>query len=224
MSAAATVDEEVLKLHQIGADDCPVAMLDCVQPFGQLSQREKLYAHFLAAAGYEGLKINFFQTSYESPAIFELFHRVFASGPVDDLVQAAGFNETERKQLLSYYASFLGNAGNYKGFGDTKFVPSLPAERVQAFIKSSPAYTTQKDLLDRLWAAVQEPMYSLAANVRSLGFGEEGVSGYYSARCTKADAGEDVCVCTCFCACVCTRVCEHMFVCMHSAGVSFHLI
>eukprot|EP00053_Salpingoeca_punica_P013300 m.119961 g.119961 ORF g.119961 m.119961 type:complete len:739 (-) comp16167_c0_seq2:171-2387(-) len=189
----AATDEEVLKLHQIGAEDCPVAMLDCTQPFGQLTQQEKLYAHYLGAAGFEGTKICLFQTSYESPAIFELLHRVFASasgdvGGMDDLFKAAAFSDTERKQLTAYYACFLGNMGNYKSFGDTKFVPALPQERMHAFICASPAYKADKAVLDTLWAAVAEPMYSLQPSVRSLGLGEDGVSGYYSARCTKADA------------------------------------
>lgn len=52
---------------------------------------------------------------------------MFSSG-VEDLkgkALAAGLNDTQWKQLLAYSAAVFNNCGNFKSFGDTKFVPEL---------------------------------------------------------------------------------------------------
>ena len=37
----------------------------------------------------------------------------------------AGFTPDEFTNLLVWAGSFISNSGNYKGFGDTKFVPDV---------------------------------------------------------------------------------------------------
>lgn len=181
-------DEAVRKLHEAGADDCVVALLDCAQPFQLLNKQEKLYAHFMAAAGFEGMKICLVQCSYESPIIFELLQRIFHQQDVASLAASAALSELETKQLLSYAGSFYGNIGNYRSFGDSKIVPSLPVERFEAVVLGSKAFAAQPAVIQQLWDAAKGPMYALGPRVRSLGLGEDGVSTYYSANCTKADA------------------------------------
>ena len=34
--------------------------------------------------------------------------------------------------------NFLGNLGNYKGFGDSKFIPRCPPETIEAFASAVP--------------------------------------------------------------------------------------
>ena len=48
------------------------------------------------------------------------------------------------KAFLMYSAAFFSNFGNYKSFGDTKFIPDLPMELLQRLIESSDAYTQNK--------------------------------------------------------------------------------
>jgi hypothetical protein len=37
--------------------------------------------------------------------------------------------------FLSYAGAVLAEAGNYKSFGSTKFIPGLPVELFRAFVK-----------------------------------------------------------------------------------------
>jgi dipeptidyl-peptidase-3 len=43
-------------------------------------------------------------------------------------VEKTGASEDEVNGFLEYAAQFLGNCGNYKGFGDSKFIPRISAE------------------------------------------------------------------------------------------------
>lgn len=72
-----------------------------------------------------------------------------------------------------YSCGFFSNAGNYKGFGDSKFVPNLPAEKFEAFIKESQAYINAPDDINTLWEQCKDAMYSLNDGVKSLGFPEK---------------------------------------------------
>lgn len=80
------------------------------------------------------------------------------------------------------------NAGNYKGFGDSKFIPGLPAEKVEIIIKASKAYQADANIVDRLWSVVIAPMFSIKDNIKSLGLKGAGITTYFSSNCTKADA------------------------------------
>ena len=40
---------------------------------------------------------------------------------------------------MEYAAQFLGNCGNYKGFGDSKFIPRLPPAALEALASATPA-------------------------------------------------------------------------------------
>ena len=51
-----------------------------------------------------------------------------------------GITETEWRQMLAYSAAVFTNCGNYKSFGDTKFVPELGPEAFKKIVKSSENY------------------------------------------------------------------------------------
>jgi len=51
--------------------------IECPAAWKQLEQREKLYAYYLTRAAWEGCKVTWFQTSYESPALLVLLKLVF---------------------------------------------------------------------------------------------------------------------------------------------------
>lgn len=50
----------------------------------------------------------------------------------------AGVSDDEIKYFLEYAAQFLGNCGNYKGFGDAKFVPRAEEKAFAALASVSP--------------------------------------------------------------------------------------
>ena len=62
--------------HYTLPNDQPVVTLDASDAFGGLTERERLYAHYLSRASYYGSLIVLVQTSPEAPHIFRLIHRI----------------------------------------------------------------------------------------------------------------------------------------------------
>ena len=76
----------------------PVVFLECTTAFNALTSCEKLYAHYLSQAAWNGNLITFVQTSPESPLLFVLIHKIFLAETVDNLKEsalAAGVSEDE---------------------------------------------------------------------------------------------------------------------------------
>ncbi|XP_073419365.1 dipeptidyl peptidase 3-like isoform X2 [Dendrobates tinctorius] len=172
-------------------NDLPVALLDCEEAFSLLSAEEKLYTHFLSRASFYGGLIVLFQTSPESPAIYILLNRLFrAQEPsvLHGVAQAQGLTDEEYQALLVYTAGFFANMGNYKSFGDTKFVPTVPKEKLEKLLRASEAFTEDPEGMEALWKMVEDGMYSLEPQERQLGLGDHGISTYFSANCTLEDA------------------------------------
>lgn len=172
-------------------NNTPVVELDCRDAFQHLTQREKRYAHHMSKAAWIGSLITLYQTSPESPAIFTLFNRLFAHESVADLkkqaIASAGFTDDDFTALLVYASSVVSNMGNYKGFGDLKFVPGVSDEKMGKLISLSKA--GQKDMqVLKLWSECRERMYSLESSERCLGFAPKGTTTYFSANCTEDDS------------------------------------
>lgn len=168
-----------------------VALLDCQEAFNGLSEKEKFYAHHLAQAGFKGGLIVLFQTSPESPGIFVLLQKLFGAQSPDEVATLAlsnGFSEEDVNAFLMYAAAFYSNMGNYKSFGDTKFIPNVDKEKIERLIMASKAFQENQTLMKSLWEFVKERMYSLENGQAELGLGEKGTTTYYSANCTERDA------------------------------------
>ena len=108
----------------------PLSSLEASDAFSGLSPKEKLYAHYLARAAWEGGPICLFQTSPESVPVFLLLKELFSRQSPASLQAAveSSVSEDEFRALMLYTAGVFTNMGNYKGFGDTKFIPGI--ERV----------------------------------------------------------------------------------------------
>lgn len=87
-----------------------------------------------------------------------------------------------------YTCGFFANAGNYKGFGDSKFIPGLDVAKMELIIKSSKAYKENPSEIERLWNLAVPSMFSLTDDNKSLGLKGKGVTTYFSSNCTKVDA------------------------------------
>lgn len=76
----------------------PIIALECDTAFNALTKKEKLYAHYLSQAAWNGGLIVYVQTSPESPLLFALLHKIFLSETINELKNSAfnaGVSEDE---------------------------------------------------------------------------------------------------------------------------------
>lgn len=91
-------------------------------------------------AAFAGTRIVLRQLSPESEPIYDLIitlHKQCA-GDWNALAKKAGIEESELTHFLQYAAMFLGNNGNYKSFGDSKFIPRCSEKSIAALAATSP--------------------------------------------------------------------------------------
>ena len=76
-------------------------------------------------AAFSGTRIILRQVSPESEYMYDFIIALYmgCDGDWPSLAQEAGISDTELKYMLEYFTMVLGNLGNYKFFGDAKFVP-----------------------------------------------------------------------------------------------------
>lgn len=169
----------------------PIIALECDTAFNALTKNEKLYAHYLSQAAWNGGLIVFVQTSPESPLIFALLHKIFISETINELKNSAfnvNINEDEFTAFLVYSCGIFANAGNYKSFGDSKIIPNLPKDKFETIIKVSKAYKNNPKNIEEIWNKIQNIIYSIKGKLKSLGLNEKGITTYFSANCTEKDA------------------------------------
>ena len=98
-------------------------------------------------------------------------------------------SDTEWQQLLAYSAAVFNNCGNFKSFGDTKFVPELPLEKFNAIVRSSRAYQTHARVIDSILSRIDFEIYCEDEPINRIGFPDDrGQTSYYSANVSKDDA------------------------------------
>lgn len=184
------IDHIMSAKDHILPNDIPFVELGCSAAFSSLTETEKLYAHYLSQASWNGGLIVFLQTSPESPIILNLLIDVFVGQTLDELRELSlkHVDKDEYIAFLVYAAGILANAGNYKGFGDSKIVPDLPPEKFEKIVKSCAAYKNDTHSIDCLWGQCKDVIYSLSSREKSLGFWNEGITTYFSSNCTLKDA------------------------------------
>nr|XP_060614608.1 dipeptidyl peptidase 3 [Anolis sagrei ordinatus] len=153
-------------------NDIGIATLDCAEAFRLLSPEERLYAHYLSRACWYGGLVVLLQTSPESPAIYALISRLFRTQDPTDLGETAhalGLSDEEYQAFLVYAAAVYANMGNYKSFGDTKFVPNLPKEKLKQLVWKSQAFKDHPEEMEALWGQCGDLMFSLEPTQKHLG-------------------------------------------------------
>lgn len=116
------------------ADNPPTTVrLEIEKHFNALTDQEAAYAHHISRAAFSGTRITLRQVSPESEIIYDLIVELYKSfnGDWEKLRKKGNVNSQDLQFFLEYSAQFLGNCGNYKGFGDVKFVPRCGPEVFQ---------------------------------------------------------------------------------------------
>ncbi|OJD38748.1 dipeptidyl peptidase iii [Diplodia corticola] len=123
------------------ADSPPTVVPLAIKPhFEALNDQQKLYSHYLSIACFAGTRIVLRQISPESEHIYDFIvtlHRHY-KGDWKKAQKDAGLSDDELNAFLDYAAQFLGNAGNYKSFGDSKFIPRLETRQLKALATLTP--------------------------------------------------------------------------------------
>lgn len=126
------------------------------------------------------------QVSPESELIYDFILKLHSavSGKWSQYVESKSISQQDLDWLLEYASQVMSNLGNYKSFGDTKFVPRVDQQAVEKLVGS----VKSSDIQD-LWSKIKEPMYSTAPEKKNLlGFPDEGhTTTYYSKDVTKAE-------------------------------------
>jgi dipeptidyl-peptidase III len=117
------------RAHYLADSPPTVVRLEIAPHFNALNAQQKRYAHHLSRASFYGTRVTLAQVSPESIPIYDLIITIHKAckGDYKSLASSTGASDDAVRQWLEYAAQFLGNCGNYKGFGDSKFIPRVEA-------------------------------------------------------------------------------------------------
>lgn len=168
----------------------PIVVLSAKKHFEQLPTKEaKLYAHYLSKASHWGTRAVLRSVSPESEDIYDLILGIHAqlnfpeSNEAYEVILSKHFPENQNAvtYYLEYASQFLSNLGNYKSFGDKKFIPKLKIEELDTLVEK-----VASEEISKLYSKVREAIFDTGVGL--LGWPENGhVSAYYpdSASITK---------------------------------------
>jgi len=83
----------------------------------------------------------------------------------------------------------LENAGNFKSFGDSKFIPECTQEVFVNFWKCAPYWSNHAEEFEKIWSRIGKYIFEFNKPYALIQFSDkEGTTGYYSKNCTSEDA------------------------------------
>ncbi|RPA94808.1 dipeptidyl-peptidase III [Choiromyces venosus 120613-1] len=183
-------DSTSIPSHLLADSPPTICRLEIAPHFAALTPKEKLYAHHISRASFLGTRVTLRQHSPESEAIYDLILALYAacSGDWKKLVAESSVSEQHVQYWLEYATVFLASLGNYKSFGDLKFVPRIPKAELRKLATS--AGPEAKGWFEK----VEEVVYSVVPEEKNLiGYIDAGhVSAYYpdSPSITQAEIEE----------------------------------
>lgn len=171
----------------VADSEAPIVVLSAKKDFDQLPlDQEKLYAHHMLRASHWGTRAVLRLVLPELEGIYDLIlaiHERVGASTNEEYVAKLGASATG---YLEYASQFLSNLGNFKSFGDKKFIPGIsPAEFDQLVA------TVGEDQITNQYNQVKRAIFSTDEGL--LGWRDQGhVSAYYpgSAVATEAEIVE----------------------------------
>ena len=163
----------------------PICRLEVKSHFDALTTAQQMYAHFLGRACWYGTRIICAQVSPYSGRIFEALLAPFRSGfSMAQVQEKSGVSQEAFGYFQDYVVNFLGNLGEYKSFGDTKFIPRCSREDLAKIL--SAGNNAGQSSLD---SSVLDAIYALEpSSVLMLGYpDQQHTSAYYSSDVTRAE-------------------------------------
>ncbi|KAJ5655589.1 Dipeptidyl-peptidase 3 [Penicillium longicatenatum] len=133
--------DDKVKQHYLADSPPSVVRLEIKSHFDALQDESlRKYAHFMSRAAFEGTRVTLRQVSPESEPIYDLILSLHhaCNGDWKSLAQKTQVADEHLRFFLEYAAQFLGNCGNYKGFGDSKFIPRLPLSALETLASIAP--------------------------------------------------------------------------------------
>ncbi|KAJ3211801.1 hypothetical protein HK099_007922, partial [Clydaea vesicula] len=138
------------------------------------------------------MKVAAGQVSHQATSLVEFLLTVLSKAEdgkklanLDTLKKKSGVTEKDWENFLLYTNQTLANCGNFRSFGDTKFIPRIAAEEFKKIVESSENHEAAL----KSFNALSQHIYSLEPETELLiGFPGDGyVSGYYSNNIKKED-------------------------------------
>ncbi|TPX20082.1 hypothetical protein DIZ76_017879 [Coccidioides immitis] len=172
---------DAMAKEQYLADSPPtVVRLEIKQHFDALKDEKlKRYAHFVSRAAFLGTRITLRQVSPESEPIYDLIMSLYraCNGDWKSLGEKTGVSQDEIQRFLEYAAQFLGNCGNYKGFGDSKFIPRVPENVLRQLASATEESKTAFEAASQTGGGIYE---TSSPPLMHLGYPEDGhMTTYY---------------------------------------------
>ncbi|KAI5950660.1 YOL057W [Candida theae] len=160
--------------------EAPIVLLSAKKHFDQLSSPDlQKYAHHLSRASYHGTRAVLDSVSPESPIIYDLIlliHEKLDTPRSNEeyIDRLSGALEAQDvTYYLEYAAQFLGNVGNYKSFGDRKFIPRIDKAKFRKLIDK-----INDEEVSQLYNKVEDRIYDTEQGL--LGYPDQGLlSNYY---------------------------------------------
>jgi dipeptidyl-peptidase-3 len=140
----------------------------------------------ICRSAFTGFRITLRQVSPESESIYDFIIELYNAfnGDWKSAQTKAGLTDEALQYFLEYAAMFLGNGGNYKSFGDSKFIPRGDEKAFEALAALSPKANEH-------YKATKGAIFSNDnSGMMHLGYPDEGhLTSYYpdSVQITKAD-------------------------------------
>lgn len=99
------------------------------------------------------------------------------------------FGEDECKKIFTYLAAFLDNCGNYKSFGDSKFIPECSKDNFKKFWLMTEYWSANTEKFESIYERIEKYIFTYEEPYGLINFeSKNGTSGYYSANVTEPDA------------------------------------